>query len=150
MNIGNLTGKISQKADLIGKLAGFLMPMNHMAKASGRNIIMETIDQITWAAKTMDIERVMDKIGYHLTEGVGSQPVKLGVYAIVGAEIASALGIGKAGALRKFGWEAIKYSALSTAIILAGCPQDEAALASFGGGSSGHSGGNSTTWRTKT
>lgn len=132
VNLSNITGKLAGKADMIGKLAGFMLPMKAMSDASGRDILSETFNQLTTAATTLDFQRVIDKGLYHLTEGVAKPAFDLSLAAIIGGELASAFGFGKAAAIKKFGWSTLTYAAISTAVILAGCPEDDAALAQAG------------------
>ena len=133
MNINNLIGKVANKADLIGKLYGYLGPM---AKTTPGDPLTGILTQH---------EELFTRFNIPTFDGIKAEfeswtkPIfKMALMAYIGGEVVSMFNARWGKALKKAG-EGIGLGAVGSTVV----------MASGGRGNPGHStsGGNSETWK---
>ena len=143
LNINSITAKLASKAELLGKLYGYVAPMA-MTKPDDPFGGVITQHKQAFDALMKGKFPKPDVVFSQITRGEFGRPVFMnGLIAYIIGEVAGGfIGSKNANALKKFGTEAMKYSALSSAVIVTGWnPHKPAGL-----GSSGSPSGNSPSW----
>lgn len=118
MQLENLLGKVTSKADLLGKLYGYLVPMTTFEQTDPISGIMSQHEQAFDALMKGKFPKLENVINGLRDETIAAKPFKNGLLAYIIGEIAGGfIGSKNANALKKFGAETMKYSAISSAVV---------------------------------
>lgn len=152
MNISGLEKKIASKADLLGKLYGYLMPMVTNGAQYGQDPLTSIMGHHQLALEAVMkgkfIPNLKTVVEYAQAPFVAGNVLKNGLIAYIIGELGGGfIGSKNATAIKKFGENTIKYGLLSAAVVaLPFNPHPPADTHGLGAPNIGMSSGNSPSW----